>query len=345
MASMKNQKNWILAVLVAVVALNLGWAHQTLLIPELDLTEYYHFGAREPLVYRILPALFYHAIMNVHGEVLTGLNAPLSSSSSIFQLLMDAVSLATTLVFLRKIVARLNPQLHPALTLAFASGMELVIVVFGYFMVPNRALFYPYDFPDLCLATVIFYLAIRLAGPAEYLLPVAIFIATFNKETAVFYSGLYAAFRIGRQADWRRTVTVLALCAATFLAARKTVIWLVHRLNSGVHIVNQQYELHLSYTLAQLRNPLFVFAMLNVCSYLYVAIYLLRRRFDRTDVCILLLIGGWFTIMATVGVVRELRIFVPASLMMFVIIARHLDAIVRTWAPALSADRGRMPVI
>jgi len=70
---------------------------------------------------------------------------------------------------------------------------------------------------------------------------------------------------------------------------------------------------------------LFVFSILNICSYLYVAIYVLRKRLDRTDVLILLMIGGWVAIMSTVGVIRELRIFVPASLMMFVIIARHLD--------------------
>jgi hypothetical protein len=42
-------------------------------------------------------------------------------------------------------------------------------------------------------------------------------------------------------------------------------------------------------------------------------------------VLILLMIGGWVAIMSTVGIIRELRVCVPASPMMFVIIARHLD--------------------
>jgi hypothetical protein len=75
--------------------------------------------------------------------------------------------------------------------------------------------------------------------------------------------------------------------------------------------------------------------MLNVCSYLYIPVFLLRRKLDRTDFLILLMIAGWTAIMSVVGIVRELRIFVPASLMMFVIMARHLDEIVKAFAGAL----------
>ena len=344
---MLHYKNRLLVTaLTAIVALNLSWEHQTLLIAQIaSLTDYYHFEAREPFVYRILPALIYNSLAAGHRDVLTGLNAPFDSSVNIFQLCMDAVSLGLTLVFLNKIVRRLNPDLHPALTLAFAAAAELVIVVFGFYMVPNRAFFYPYDFPDLCLATFIFYLCIRLEGRYEYLLPAAIFIATLNKETAIYYCGLYLAFRMSRRQDWGRTARVLALCCVAFVAARAGVIWLVRQLHNGVPIVNEQYEYHLMYTLQQMSNPLFIFAMLNICSYLYVAIYLLRRRLDRTDGLILLMIAGWIAIMAVVGIVRELRIFVPASLLMFVIVARHLQALVTTWAPAIGARGARVPMI
>jgi hypothetical protein len=326
-------KRFVFPLVIALVALNLSWEHQSILIPMVDLTGYYHFAAREPFVYRILPALLYHALMGGHRDVLTGLNDPFSSSYSIFQLLLDTVSLAVTLLFLQKITQTLNPRMSSGITCAFAAAGALVIVVFGYYMVPNRALFYPYDFPDMCFATIIFYLCIRLEGRSEFLLAAAIFVATLNKETAIFYSGLYVALRVGRNADWRRTTAVLVACTVAFVLARSEVVQLVKIFGAGAPTHNQQYEFHLLYTLEQLKNPLFVFSMLNICSYLYVPIFLLRRKLDRTDFLILFMILGWMAIMSVVGIVRELRIFVPASLMMFVIMARHLQSIVQVFAP------------
>jgi hypothetical protein len=347
----KKKKNLLILFLVAVVALNLSWEHQTILIPMVHLTEYYHFATHEPFVYRILPALLYRGLMGGRRDLMTGMNDPFSSSYSIFQLLIDAVSLVVTLVFMQKITQALNPRLTSRVTFTFAAAGALVIVIFGYYMVPNRALFYPYDFPDMCFAAIIFYLCIRLEGRAEFLLPLAIFVATFNKETAVFYSGLYLALRAGRDASWLRTSAVQVACGGAFLLARSVVIQLVKRIGSGAPMNNQQYEVHLQYTLQQLKNPLFVFAMLNICSYLYVAIFLLRKKLDRTDFLILLMIGGWIAIMSVVGIVRELRIFVPASLMMFVIIARHLEVIAAALAPGLvtqataaAAISGRWPI-
>lgn len=347
----KKRKNLLILFLVAVVALNLSWEHQTILIPMVHLTEYYHFTIGEPFVYRILPALVYRGLMGGRRDLMTGMNEPFSSSYSIFQLLIDAVSLVVTLVFMQKITQALNPSLSSRVTFTFAAAGALVIVIFGYYMVPNRALFYPYDFPDMCLAAIIFYLCIRLKGRGEFLLPLAIFVATFNKETAVFYSGLYLALRAGRDANWNRTIVVQVACGAAFLLARSVVIQLVKSIGSGAPLNNQQYEVHLLYTLQQLKNPLFVFAMLNICSYLYVAIFVLRKKLDRTDLLILLMIGGWIAIMSVVGIVRELRIFVPASLMMFVIIARHLEVIAAALAPGLvtqataaAASSGRLPI-
>jgi hypothetical protein len=325
----RNNNKWLLLLLIALVALNLSWEHQTILIPMVNITEYYHLAAREPFIYRLLPALVYHTLMWGHHDLLTGMNAPFDSSYSIFQLAVDAVSLGLTLLFMQKIAQALNPRLEPAITFTFAVACALVIIVFGYYMVPNRALFYPYDFPDMCFATIIFYLSIRLEGRAEYLLPLVIFVATLNKETAIFYSGLYVALRAVRNSGWRRTTAVLMGSVVAFLAARSLVVCLVKALVPGLPPHSEQYEFHLLYTLEQLHNPLFIFAMLNICSYLYIGVYLLRRKLDRTDFIILFMVVGWIAIMSVVGIVRELRIFVPASLMMFVIIARHLDTVVR----------------
>jgi hypothetical protein len=341
---MANNKSWLGLLVIVIVALNLSWEHQTILIPMVTLTDYYHFAAREPFVYRMLPALVYHLVVGRHGDWLTGMNAPFDSSYSIFQLLLDTVSLVVTLIFMQKIARELSPRLKPAITLAFAAAATLVIVVFGYYMVPNRALFYPYDFPDTCLATIIFYLCIRLRGRAEHLLPVMIFIATLNKETAIFYSGLYVALRAPyKTTDWRLTTTVLAECSLAFLMARGLVVSLVQLLGAHAPTTTHQYEFHLMYTLEQLKNPLFIFAMLNICSYLYVPVFLLRKKLDRTDLLILFMIGGWIAIMSAVGIVRELRIFVPASLMMYVVLARHLAAVAEAWVPGVVMKTAETP--
>src|SRR3979490_3056399 len=107
----KKKKNLLILVLVAVVALNLSWEHQTILIPMVHLTEYYHFATHEPFVYRILPALVYRGLMGGRRDLVTGMNDPFSSSYSIFQLLIDAMSLVATLVFMQKITQSLNPRL------------------------------------------------------------------------------------------------------------------------------------------------------------------------------------------------------------------------------------------
>jgi len=331
---MTYRNHWAVALIV-LIALNLSWEHQTLLIPMVYATDYYHLAAREPFIYRALPALVYHAIMGRRADLLTGLNAPFDSSSDIFQLAVDTVSVTITLIFMNKIVRVLNPEVRPAIIFLFSAVTALVIVVFGFYMVPNRALFYPYDFPDMCFATIIFYLCVRLQGRAEFLLAPAVFIATLNKETAVFYTGLYVAMRAGQKPNWNRMALVVVACGAAFLAARAVVMQLVGALAPTPPAGQLQYEVHLSYTIEQFRNPLFVFAMLNVCSYLYAGIFLLRRQLDRTDYLILFMVVGWAAIMSVVGIIRELRIFVPASLMMFVIMARHLESIIQAcWAPA-----------
>ncbi len=340
-ATAGTKGNWLLYGLIGLVALNLAWEHQTILIPEVNVTDYYHLTAREPFIYRALPALLYRLLLRGHADIHTGMNAPFDASYSIFQLVVDAASLSVTFLFMAKIARTFNPELKRSFVLACAAVATLVIVIFGYYMVPNRAFFYPYDFPDTCFATIIFYLCITLRGRAEYWLPVAIFVATLNKETAIFYSGLYFAVRApnATAAEWRRAAIVLCGCAIAFVLARNEVMQLIAAYAPHPPSQSVQYEYHLAYTLEQMRNPLFVFAMLNVCSYLYVAVFLLRHRLDRTDVLILLMIAGWFAIMSVVGIVRELRIFVPASLMMFVIIARHLGPVAEKWLPRSMIDR------
>jgi hypothetical protein len=219
-----------------------------------------------------------------------------------------------------------------------------MIVVFGYFMVPNNAYFYPYDFPDLCIAAIVFFLCITAGRTAEILLPVAVYVATLNKETAAFYTGLYLIVAIQRHSNWKRVAIVLLACVAAAILARATILFWLRRHGLDSVASGSQAEVHLSYTIQQIKNPLFLFSLMNICSYLYLPVWAMRKRFDRTDWLILALILGWMIIVATFGIVRQLRLYVPASLLLFVIIARHLSATIATleprFAPALARLRG-----
>jgi hypothetical protein len=319
----------LLSFLAVVVSLNIAWEHQVILTQQVTLNDYYSFAARAPFIYRILPAMLYRILLVTHVNGITGLKAPLDTYFGVFQLLLDSASLIGTFIFMARIASRLNPLLPARVVILFAGSTELLIVVFGFFMVPNYAVFYPYDFPDMCCAAGIFYLCVSPSSAAKILLPIAVFVATLNKETALFYSGLYLAFSIERRTNWKEVAFVLLASVAGFLLARSFVVMFVTHSGLTTTTGGPQYEYQfVSNTLSQLRNPLLFFALLNICSYLYLGVWVIRKRLDRTDMLILALVIAWILTMSVVGVVRQLRLFVPASVLLYVILARHLAEIV-----------------
>jgi hypothetical protein len=334
----------IICCLVAISSLNLAWEHQVILTQMVKVNEYYEFAARAPFIYRILPAFICRLVFLGRANAATGLPVPLDSYYSVFQLALDAICLATAFVFMARITRQLNPDLPNAINVSVAGAAALMIVVFGYFMVPNNAYFYPYDFPDLCIAAMVFFLCITAGRTAEILLPAAVYVATLNKETAAFYTGLYLIVAIQRHSNWKRVAIVLLACVAAAILARATILFWLRRHGLDSVASGSQAEVHLSYTIQQIKNPLFLFSLMNICSYLYLPVWAMRKRFDRTDWLILALILGWLIIVATFGIVRQLRLYVPASLLLFVIIARHLSATIATleprFAPALARLRG-----
>lgn len=334
-AAMNRATLLAIAALVTMVSFNLAWEHRPLLVQMVDLNAYYAFAERAPMVFRILPALLGHAVLGSHAGVATGLKEPFDSYGGIFQVGLDTVSLVFAFVFLCKITRELNQNLSSAVVLTFTGVIALMLVVFGYFQVPNKGWFYPYDFPDLCIASLIFYLCIRGGTAAEMLLPLAVFVATFNKETAVFYSGLYLIFSIERRRDWKRVVLVLFACGVAFILARSSVLLLTRDLgapSSG----GQQFENHVVETLQQFKNPSLLLAFTAVFSYLYLPVWVIRKRLDRTDLLILGMVLLWLIVISTVGILRQFRLYVPASVLLFVILARHLTEILAAWAPTLT---------
>jgi hypothetical protein len=114
------------------------------------------------------------------------------------------------------------------------------------------------------------------------------------------------------------------------------VLLLIRKLGQGSTVGGPQFETQIAYTLQQFSNPLFLFALLNICSYLYLPVWAIRKRLDRTDMLILAMVVLWIIIMSMVGIFRQLRLFVPASVFLFVILARHLTETLRAFVPGVA---------
>lgn len=331
------------AAFIIVVSVNLSWAHQTILYPVTSLATYYGFLSRAPFIYRILPALLYWCVSLGRGALPTGLPlAPLKSGYEIFQLVLDSVCLSVSFLYLFRIACFLNRETPRDVLFLFTTVCFVGLIAFGYFFVPSKGYFYTYDFPDFCFTAVLIYYSLTLRGAQEWLLLPLFLLGGLNKETAIFFCGVYLIARAERGAAMLQTGSLCGAVLLCFAASRYlTVRALGAQGSSGLAAGAGMYEPHLAYTLLQLRNPVFLFALLNVCSYLYLAVYAVRRRFDRTDLLLLSMIGLWFAIMAAVGNVRELRLFVDAGLLMFVIACRHLDELARQVSPGLCAYASR----
>lgn len=319
-----REKTALFIIFSLIVALNLSWAHQTILTQLINIKDYYDLTTPPPFVYRILPALLYRLVLG-KGELLLGLNTPFGSSYEVFQLILDTLALSMTLFFMIRISCFFNPLLPKRIIYLFALAAWLMIIIFGFFMVPNAALFYPYDFLDLFFAALIYYLCIRKQDSGDFILPLAIFLGTMNKETTGFYLVLYIIFYLHTTQNWKRSTIVTLISITSFFMSRSLVLLIVSTISSNEIALKNQYQFQGLHTLQQLKNPLFFFAIFNIFSYFYIPIFLLRKRFDRTDKLIICMVTAWVLIMANVGIVRELRLFAPASLLLFVILARHLE--------------------
>ncbi len=311
--------------IIAIISINLAWAHQTILIKMIDITNYYNFNVEPPFSYRILPAIIYRIFFFGNGEIKSGLNEPLNSSYQAFQLILDSVSLSILAYVMYLIACNVNTTVRPRVIFVFSISTFLMIIVFGYFMVPNRALFYPYDFTELALTAMIIYLCSRRSARDVMLFPLIIFFGTLNKETAIFFLGLRIALIADSSANKTRINFIVFASLAAAVAARLIAIKLSRPFDGYEFSIQHQYILQLPYTIQQLTNPILLFAMTGIFSYLYFPLIFLRKNLNKTDTIVVVMVLLWSSIMVTVGIIRELRIFAPASLLLFFVISRRLS--------------------
>lgn len=328
---MKTSTAFIVATVFILI--NLCLNHQTLSTPMVEQEPYYTFNARAPFDGRILlPAIYYLLSFGGHS-FRTGLNDPFGSTYSVFQFVVDFASLSVAAMCLRGTfgIIRARRDRHNDL---FAVVTIVLTVVFGYICVPNRSLFYPYDFPELAFFAALLFLSVDARHDNKYAFPALVFFACLNKETALVGVFFYLIFR-----DTALTRGVLLVAAGSItagLAARVLAGLATHYLHPDQPA--KIAELQVWDNMRQLANPLFWLVIPGVFSYLAWPVLAIRRRLTTRDARILLVVAVWCCGMWVVGVARELRIFAPMTFALALILARHADTFM-PGSPTRAPDR------
>src|SRR5208337_1406420 len=112
--------------------------------------DFYTFNAKEPFIYRIFLPVLFSKFDFVLGSCSTKLNFPIGSCADLTALFVDALSLMISCVIVLHVFRKL-----PSGDIISFHRPELVVplflwmVIFTYLIVPNRSIYYPYDFTEL----------------------------------------------------------------------------------------------------------------------------------------------------------------------------------------------------
>ena len=318
---------------MVLVAINVAWAHQTILMQALPLHPYYENGFQPPFEHRTLLRIVYFILFGGRIHEIA-MNAPLASSAQVFQLVVDTACLCLTYLCMIVIAGKAWPASGRTTRSLAAAAFLMLIVVFGYFFVPNKPFFYPYDFLELLIFASFIALGLCAGRWSAALSILLLALGALNKETALF--GWFVYLLLSRRSflyDPTRTESVrillFAIVAATvFLAMKSAAIFATTLLPaSGISVIDDIYLDQLANNISQLRNPLFWFVVAGMFSYLYIPVALFWRKLDRVDACLLALVLTWVALMFYVGIFRELRLYAPMSLVLYFILLKMMRGV------------------
>ncbi len=332
---------------IVLVSLNIAWQHQTLLTQMVPIREFYDDGWREPFLYRLLLRLPYVLIFS-NKIISINLNSPFANSAEVFQLAVDFLSLFVLFLSMKQITKQFYKNEN--ISKITSTMTTIIIITFGYFYVPNRTLFYPYDFLELSLFSIFIAIALKRSYTYDIIALVVLFFGVANKETIVFGFAFYVIIRFGINIINCYLVVnfrIIALCISGVIIALMSKYICMY---AATYVLKAPNELsgdlaafQLFGNLRQILNPLFIFSIVGVFSYLYIPIIFLRKKLDWEDATLLIVVALWCFIMVNVGIVRELRIFAPMSIVLYYINLKVL----RTWVLLDPAIEGldRRPLI
>lgn len=326
---------WIWPVVLVIVCARLCFAHiseQHMVAP----ADFFGLRTPGPFAYRVLlPALFHGAWIVAPG-CRTHLNPPISACVDLTSLVIDTVALLGASVLIRAAFLRLRARGWPVRLPALAVALFGWTVIFNYLLVPNRSIYYPYDFPELFFMALAAWLGTR-GGRWVWAVPPLAFVAALNKETALFLPGVYAVYALAADRLTRRSVVILlASLPLPALAKALSAWWLLdvmnHRVIGPPPVL---FEDQLAYNLHQLANPLAWLAWAGAWG--GAAFVAPTRAGLRTPVgrAVLLLVLAWLAVVAVVGISREIRLLGFLAIPLLLPLMRVVEELLaRAYAPA-----------
>lgn len=271
--------------------------------------EYFVFGSPEPFVYRAFLPLLFSKFYIVNNACITHLNFPISSCADLTALCIDSISLTLACLIIFSTFKKLGTGAasafrRPQLVIAFFLWM----VVFNYIAVPNRSIYYPYDFPELFFFSLGAYFGTRYSF-GKYVLPVLVFISAFNKETALFLPFIYLVYRgFSGKIDNSEIISVTISVLAAFAGKYVSIYYVTHIIGVGNGAPNV-YENHLHDNVHQLLNPIAWLAWASTFGGALFFILDPKEIKQRFNVIFLALLAAWLVVVFTVGLAREIRLF------------------------------------
>jgi len=338
-----NQERLSLAVAWVVVlwlCITISWFHYENLLHMLDTGSYLDFrgGGQEdhPALYRILVPSLFHLLPERLRDLSTHLNPPLDNVASIFQIALDSLTLFLSFVFFVKAVnvaLRIATEQQP-LVLVASWLLFVYVIVFSYIMVPNRAQYFPYDFTELFFVSLLLYFSADTAKLRPVLFPATVFVATLNKETAIFFVLIYLIFRIPAK-NWKQPIGIAAAAVVAGALAKLLALQVAAGFASENGPGAALYLNQLSENIAQLRNPLFWFAFTANFGFLWVALAFRRKDITRTQWLLCGAVVIWVGCMFVAGISRALRVYGPMGIMLaWMTLVLYLPALLQRVKPS-----------
>jgi hypothetical protein len=313
-----NLKRFSHHIFLVVVCLQLAWMHVSSIhmVAPLD---YFNLKSSEPFVYRTFwpMVLSFIGLENLGRS--TSLNFPADNTANLAALLIDFFTMYFTLAILLSFSKKLFEKINPGkrdICVFLMIGSYLWCIIFSYLLVPNRTIFYPYDFTEQMFIAVSVYLSIARFKWLHAGLIMTCLVAGLNKETAVFYPVMFLLFRyaIGKMTSLDIAAAVIATTAA-FLSKYLSLMYLSFVNDYSVPADAQFFELQIVYNIEQMTNPLAWLSWLGAFGGLYILIVpLLSRVPRRILVPTIMILLCWVAIMFVVGISREMRLLGPMGI-------------------------------
>jgi hypothetical protein len=289
---------------------------------------YFTFKTRQPFIYRILlPMIMNHIGIDV-SNCNTGLNFPIQSCGDIASLIIDDLALIISCMMIYATFIKIASHSDTSLGEPFiAIPIFIWMVIFTYVMVPNRNLYYPYDFSELMFFSLAAYVGACL-HISYIVLPFLTLLSALNKETAFFVPIICVLYANTVGALRQRLLISAAASFVISFFTKYLCIWyiriIIGRGFSG-HLL--LFENRILDNLSQLANPIAWMSWAAAFGGLYLLWFVPMDRTRILDRAVGLLACMWVGVIFIVGINRELRLLAPLILPVLLPTVMKIDSI------------------